>query len=229
MKLLIIRPQPGADGTMARVEAAGHEALLMPLFEVQPVDWQAPALQDYDGLLLTSANAVRQAGPQLASFAHLPVLAVGQVTANAALTAGLTIGQIGDAGVEALLQACENRRLLWLAGEDQTDPNAPQTVKVDVRIVYRSAALPAPEDFHPMILQADYILLHSARAATHLSAILTDQCLEKAKISIGVLSEGIARAAGGGWKSVRVAPTPNDAALLSYLYSSFTSELSDPY
>lgn len=217
MKLLIIRPQPGADATAARVEATGHEALLMPLFEVRPVDWQAPPMQDYDGLLLTSANAVRQAGPQLAAFAHLPVLAVGQVTADAALKAGLTVSQIGDTGVEALLQGCRNRRLLWLAGEDQTDMQAPSKVEVDGRVVYRSTAVSTPADFHSMILQADYILLHSARAATHLSVKLTEQGLEKAQLSIGVLSEGIARAAGGGWKSVRVAESPNDAALLSCL------------
>jgi uroporphyrinogen-III synthase len=217
MKLLIIRPQPGADATAARVKAAGHEALLMPLFEVQPVDWQAPSVVGHDGLLLTSANAVRQAGPQLTSFAHLPVLAVGKVTAGAALKAGLTVSQIGDAGVEALLSHAENHRLLWLAGEDQTDLIAPPTVEVDIRIVYRSAAVPAPDHFHPVISQADCILLHSVRAATYLSAILSDQHLEKAKLSIGALSEGIARAAGGGWKSVRVAPSPNDAALLSCL------------
>lgn len=217
MKLLITRPQPGADATMARVKAAGHEALLMSLFEVQPVDWQTPSVQDYDGLLFTSANAVRQAGPQLEPFAHLPVLAVGQVTADSALRAGLTVSQTGGAGVEALLSHAGNRRLLWLAGEDQTDLHAPPTVEVDIRIVYRSAARPAPEDFHLMILQADYILLHSARAAIHLSAILTDQGIEKAELSIGVLSEGIAQAAGGGWKSVHVAESPNDAALLSCL------------
>jgi len=59
MKLLVIRPQPGADATAARIVNAGHEALLMPIFAVEPVAWEAPSAADYDGILLTSANAVR--------------------------------------------------------------------------------------------------------------------------------------------------------------------------
>lgn len=217
MRLLIIRPQPGADATAVRVTAAGHEALLMPLFEVEPVEWEPPRSEQYDGLLFTSANAVRQAGPQLASLSHLPVLAVGQVTANSALRAGLNVSQTGESGVEALLQGSQKDRLLWLAGQDQTGLNAAQTVAVDITVVYRSASLPAPADFHSMIQQADYILLHSARAATHLTAMLADQGLDKARISIGALSENIAKAAGSGWNSLRIAASPNDAALLSCL------------
>lgn len=217
MKLVIIRPQPGADATAARVEDAGHEALLIPLFAVEPVAWQLPDAKSYDGLLLTSANAVREAGPQLKAFAHLPVLAVGKVTATAAQQAGLQNLVAGNSGVESLLSDVSGKNLLWLTGEDHTTFQAPESVHVDTRVVYRSVASPVPGNFAAMVLQADHVLLHSARAAGHFASLIAAQGIEKAAVSIAALSDGIAEAAGKGWKSVHIASDPNDAALLSLL------------
>ena len=217
MKLLVIRPQPGADATAARVKAAGHEALMMPLFGVEPVAWDLPTADDYDSVLLTSANAVRQAGPQLAALTHLPVVAVGEVTARAARHAGLMVSHTGDAGAEALFSEVQDWRLLWLAGEDRTEIIAPESVRIEIRVVYRSAILPVATNFSEMTLAADYVLLHSARAAEHFASLVADQRFDKAAISIAALSGKIAVAAGDGWRSVHVAPQPNDAALLSCL------------
>lgn len=217
MKLLIIRPQPGADATAARVKAAGHEALLVPLFAVEPVAWEPPSTEGYDGLLLTSANAVRQAGPELSSFAHLPAHVVGQVTASAAKQAGLLVGHTGAAGAEKLLSGLGGCKLLWLAGADHTEFAAPASVEVDIRIVYRSVAVPVPSNFGEMTMQADHVLLHSPRAARYFASLVADQGLDLATISIAALSDNIAQAAGSGWKSVQIAPQPSDAALLSCL------------
>jgi uroporphyrinogen-III synthase len=216
MKLLVIRPQPGADASAARIKGAGHEPLLMPLFAVEAVAWNAPGA-DYDGLLLTSANAVRQAGPKLEALAHLPVLAVGKVTAVAAEKAGLNVTVSGNSNAEDLLSGVAESKLLWLAGEDYTALAVPPSVRIDLRIVYRSASLPVPAGFDDLVLQADHVLLHSARAAQHFASLILAQELEKAAVSIAALSAGVARAAGDGWKSVHVAPEPNDAALLSLL------------
>lgn len=217
MRLLVIRPQPGADATAARIVAAGHEALLMPLFAVEPVTWEAPSAQEYDAILLTSANAVREAGSQLQTFAHLPAYAVGKVTAAAAEQAGLSITHIGSAGADELVNGLKDMRLLWLTGEDHGAFTASASVEIDLRVVYRSAALPAPSDFGEVIMQADHVLLHSARAAGYFAALVTEQGLERAAISVAALSENIAIAAGEGWKSVHVAGEPTDAALLSCL------------
>lgn len=217
MKLLVIRPGPGADATAARVEAAGHQALVMPLFAVDPVAWNAPPLMGYDGVLLTSSNAVRNCGPQLSAFAHLPVYAVGKVTADAAKKHGLCVGKTGDAGADALLAGLSDCRLLWLTGEDHTEIVAPKSVHIDTHIVYRSAILPTPAKFIETAMQADYVMLHSARAAGHFASLVSETGLDKAAICLAALSENIALAAGSGWKSVRAAPQPNDAALLSCL------------
>jgi uroporphyrinogen-III synthase len=217
MKLLIIRPQPGADATAARILKAGHEALLMPFFAVEPVAWDAPPAQGYDAILLTSANAVREAGPQLAAFADLPAYSVGKVTAAAADQAGLRVTHSGSAGAAELVNSLKDIRLLWLAGEDHSQFATPASVEIDLRVVYRSAALPIPSDFSDVTRQADHVLLHSARAAQRFSILVAEQGLDRAGISIAVLSKNIAVAAGDGWKSVHVASEPTDAALLSCL------------
>jgi uroporphyrinogen-III synthase len=217
MRLLVIRPQPGADATAARIVVAGYEALLMPLFAVEPVAWVAPSARDYDAILLTSANAVREAGLGLAAFCHLPAYAVGKVTAAAAEQAGLRVSHCGTTGAKELVNGLKDIRLLWLAGEDHSAFAAPASVEIDLRVVYRSAALPVPSDFRDVTRQADHVLLHSARAAARFSALVAEQQLDRADISIAALSENIAIAAGGGWKSVHVGGEPTDAALLSCL------------
>ena len=184
---------------------------------MEPVAWAAPAADNFDALLFTSANAVRQAGEQLSAFAHLPVLAVGKVTAAAAAHAGLNVSVVGEAGISGLLQSVRHRRLLWLAGEDRSSPLVPVSMQIEARVVYRSAASPKPPNFSEAMLQADYVLLHSARAAVRFSLLADQQAIDRDHIRVAALSAAIAAAAGRGWKSVRVASAPNDAALLSCL------------
>ena len=41
-RVLILRPQPGADETAERARALGLEAVVAPLFEVGPLAWTGP-------------------------------------------------------------------------------------------------------------------------------------------------------------------------------------------
>ncbi|MEP7349751.1 MAG: uroporphyrinogen-III synthase [Sphingorhabdus sp.] len=231
MKLLVIRPQPGADATAARVRALDHEAVIMPLFEVRPVAWEVPTPNAYDALLLTSGNAVRQAGAGLDRLRGLPVYAVGSATKRAAEQLNLVVAITGDAGVDALLAVADaggHRRLLWLAGEDRMALSLPEGVMIDTRIVYRSVALATPADFAATVTASDVILLHSARAAKYFTSFCEIQALDRANITVAALSSAIAESAGSGWRERITAPTPNDAALLSQVQSCFTKSASDP-
>ena len=217
MKLLIVRPQPGADATAARVNAVGHMAVCLPLFATQPVAWDLPNIDDFDGLLLTSANALRHIGDKLPMLTGLPLFAVGQNSADYARRMGFDVQHVGSAGIESLLEQIDARRLLWLAGEDRTSFMLPPAKHIDCRIVYRSAALPIPNDFSEKLMEADYVLLHSARAASHFTSLVEHVQFEKNRISIAALSEKIAQAAGSGWAKVRIAKEPTDNDLLSQL------------
>ncbi len=220
MRLLVVRPQPGASATAVRVEALGHTAVVMPLFEVQPLTWDVPSPDAYDAIILTSGNAVRQAGSGLAQVALLPIYAVGTATARAAEQEHIPVAFTGDAGVDAVVNAAKRSgysRLLWLAGQDHTEAPVLDGVSVDISIVYRSTALPLPENGATVINMADAVMLHSARAACHFAELCDAQGIDRAGVTLAALSPAIANSAGCGWCKVVTAPTPDDAALLSLL------------
>src|SRR5690242_7115730 len=102
-RLLVLRPEPGASVTEQRAGELGLDAFAVPLFQIDPVAWTAPDAGQFDGLLLTSANAVRHAGEQIKGLASLPVYAVGEATAAAAHEAGFEIALVGAGGVDRLL------------------------------------------------------------------------------------------------------------------------------
>jgi len=103
--VLVLRPEPGASATASRARELGLNAIAVPLFTVEPIQWDAPEPSAFDGLLLTSANAVRHGGVQLDPLRSLKVYAVGPATAEAALGAGLDVAVAGEGGVDRLLAA----------------------------------------------------------------------------------------------------------------------------
>ena len=64
-RLFIVRPEPGASATARAAADLGLDSVAMPLFAVEPLDWDVPEPARYDALLLTSANAVRHGGESL--------------------------------------------------------------------------------------------------------------------------------------------------------------------
>lgn len=204
--LLVLRPEPGNQATVDRARAMGLEPIACPLFRVEPLSWTAPDPRAFDHLLLTSANAPRHGGDQLARLTALPVLAVGAATAEAARAAGFDVALTGEQGIDALLAALPaNRRLLHLAGADHRP--APARRAVETLLVYRSVALAAP------VLPSGALvaMVHSPRAGERLAALQTDQ----ARIAIAAISPAAAAACGAGWARIAVADQPRDGALLA--------------
>lgn len=231
MKLLVVRPQPGADASAKRVREAGFEPLVMPLFAIEPVEWTVPKPSAYDALLLTSGNAVRMAAVQVRDLAALPIYAVGTATADALTRVGLTAAATGTSGIDEVLGMAEadgHRSLLWLAGEDRTHARPPGGMTLHVRTAYRSAAIAAPPGLAESITVTDAVLLHSIRAARHFAHLCENLGIDRADLVIAALSAKIAEAAGPGWHAVVAAGQPNDTSLLSALQSHFTTQPRDP-
>lgn len=202
LALAVLRPEPGAAATVARIEAEGRRAVRLPLFAVRAVPWGTPKSADYDALLATSANAFRHGGPDLAQLRALPVHAVGAATAAAARAAGFTVARTGERDMAALLPALAGMRVLRLAGREHRP--APD---LDTRIVYAADAL--SPDLSPL---ADAVaLLHSPRAAARLATLARD----RARIAIAAISPAARAAAGSGWRAAAIAPAPTDDALVS--------------
>lgn len=201
--LVLLRPEPGGSVSAARARAMGLEVRQWPLFEARPLDWTAPDAREFDGLLLTSANAVRLAGPQLSELADLPVHAVGAATAEAAREAGLRILATGDGGLAGMRLPSE-ARLLHLAGRDHRHAGVAQTIAV-----YEAAAVNWDEGFPS--LAGTVVAVHSPRAGARLAELASD----KPQAAIAAISPAAAAACGGGWQQVEAAASPDDAALLA--------------
>lgn len=203
-KVVILRPEPGASATLARAEAAGVEAVAIPLFEITPINWVAPDAADYDALLLTSANAVRHGAIQLSSLAGLPAYCVGEATAGAAQQAGLGIADTGKGNAADLAgRLPKDLRFLHLTGRSHRA--IPSVVEI---AVYDSVAIDPPPSLDALV--GGVAMVHSPRAGARLAELVK----ERSTISIAAISPAAAAACESGWREVESVASPSDAALL---------------
>jgi uroporphyrinogen-III synthase len=215
--LLVLRPPPAGGRTAAILRALGHEAVEAPLFTVTPLAWAPPPADRFDALALTSANAVAQAGPELARYRDLPVFVVGDATARAATSAGLNVRHIGHGDGAALAEAAAQagvRRMLHLCGREHRPLRGEVTVTACP--VY---AAEARDSLPPAALEAigrgAIVLLHSPRAAALFAGLADAASLGRDAIPLAAISPHAAASAGLGWKKVTVAEQPSDDALLA--------------
>ncbi|MEO9130124.1 MAG: uroporphyrinogen-III synthase [Sphingomonas sp.] len=212
--LAVLRPEPGNTATANRIEALGLQAIRLPLFGVQALAWTPPDPADHDALLLTSANAVRFGGADLSAFKSLPVLAVGERTAESARLAGFDVMAVGKTGAAEMLGVAGARglsRVLYLGGRDRAiEARGPIARAI---AVYASEEVPVSAEWIERLLGAT-ALLHSARAAARLGALVDAHVIARSAITIAALSPTVAAAAGAGWAMVAIAAAPTDAALI---------------
>lgn len=208
MKILVLRPQPGADETAARARALGLFPIVAPLFSVRPLDWTPPDPAHFDAVMLTSASAARQAATGLIPFLAFPCYAVGEATATAAEEAGFTDIRVGpDDGKALLLMMAEDevRAAFHACGQDHLALGHPDVAITRVPVYAAEAA-----DRLPVSAEGMLALLHSPRAASLFAGLAG----ERSRICLAAISAKTARAAGEGWQSVSVSARPRDQALL---------------
>jgi uroporphyrinogen-III synthase len=180
----------------------GLEVRRHPLFAIEPVSWTLPD-GPFDGLLLTSANAVRNAG----TLPPLPVHAVGEATAAAARFAGLDVVSVGEGGAKDLIAGLDpEHRLLHLAGEEHVLPRGAHGI-VTVP-VYRAVPLGLPD---AGLVEGSVLLVHSPAAGRRIGLFKG----RRVEARIAAISAAAAEACGEGWERVGAAAVPNDSALLS--------------
>ena len=228
--VLVLRPAPGNAETVARLAAIGVAAVAIPLFRVEPQPWAVPDPDAFDALLLTSANAVRHAGPGLAALRHLPTWCVGPATAAAARSAGLCVvhSSGGDGGGEgggdgggnlrdlvAAMSATANSatgmhaaRPLWLCGQHRTAIDQPEASLITPLAVYTTTNLLFPPDATAPPCIA---MLHSTRAARRFAEVVA----MRSGIAIVAISAAVGRAAGSGWHSLSIADHPHDCEMVA--------------
>src|SRR5579864_6984516 len=207
-RVLVLRPEPGASATVKRARERGLDAAAAPLFEIEPIPWQAPGAGGFDGLLITSANAVRFAGDQPEKYLSLPVYAVGEMTSQAARERGFAIAAIGDRGIDRLIDRIPHKlKLLHLCGEDRRDASEHRS-GIAVIPVYRAREVEQP---NLNLGGGPVILVHSPRAGRRFDELVKD----RGNIIIAAISPAAAEAAGTGWEAAEAAEEPTDDALLA--------------
>ena len=118
MRIVVTRPHRSGEKTAAKLEALGHQPVLLPLFHpVHHGERAIPALSDpLSAIAVTSAEALRSLETlrdRLAPHLSKPLFAVGEATAEAAEKIGFSniFTASGDAAALAALVA-EHRSLL---------------------------------------------------------------------------------------------------------------------
>jgi len=214
-KLAVLRPEPGNAATAARIEAVRLVPIRLPLFRVVPIAWKVPDPEAHDALLITSANAIRHAGPGLDALKRLPVFAVGAASAGAARAAGLHVVVTGERDAAALIEEAEAQgvtRALHLGGRERSIvPGGP--IAAAVAAYANEPVDPGAEAI--AALENNVVLLHSGRAAEHLTRLCARYHVDRRRIALAAISPPVLASAGRGWGIVAAARTPSDAGLIA--------------
>lgn len=180
-RIWITRAQPGADATAERVRALGHDAIIAPLLTVKGVPDVQVDLSGVAALAFTSANGVR-AFADINGERAIRVFAVGAATARAARAAGFKLVLSADGNVDALAEGIGQRRnelrgaILHLGAAepagDLVGGLEKQGVVARSLTVYETIPAPLDPEAAAQLVLSDAVLLHSARAAQVLNAVL---------------------------------------------------------
>ena len=235
MRLLVTRPEPDGERTAAALRARGHEVTVAPLLRVEAVPDADPGKGPWSAILITSANGARAiaAHPRRAEWTALPLLAVGQGSAEAARSAGFpdVTSANGDGGDLARLAAAKfagvAKPLLYLAGEERArdlgGALAAAGLRADTVVVYRTVKAVAFPDHVRAALQASAIdgVLHFSRRSVESYLDCARAAPGSALLPIHYCLSGRAaeplQAAGAG--RIRIAARPDEAGMLALVTS----------
>jgi uroporphyrinogen-III synthase len=223
-RILVTRSEPAAWETAARLEALGFDPIAEPVFAVEPIVVTIPF---FDALAFTSANGVREFS-KLSTRRDAPVFCVGGRTAEAARSAGFTNVSSAEGDVQALSALIQTSlpagaHLLHPGNEetrgDLAGQRRSQGGKAEFVAIYRAVAAVQPGPALAAHLTGqkafDAVLIHSPRGAAILAGFVKSApsapTMNVAAISPAAAAplEGLAR--------IRVAATPDEAALISAL------------
>jgi uroporphyrinogen-III synthase len=239
MAILVTRPQPDNDSTVAALRARGLVALPAPMLRFEKVVFQDDADAHYGAVIVTSANALRaiDGQPVKDSLLKLPLFAVGERTAEAARELGFSnvISADGDATAlrELMVESVKAKTLkktstlLYLAGADLARDLAGELGERGFNVVTHTTYRMAPVADLPREVSAAFAagrieaVLHYSRrsaraffdaaglAGVEISALAVPHCC---------LSDSVASVArDAGATQVMVARSPDENALLAAL------------
>jgi uroporphyrinogen-III synthase len=241
MKMLVTRPEPDAQSTLARLDALGIEAIAAPLMLRQTLDASLPQPDGFTAMVLTSANAVRSLADRgvLEHYRHLPVFAVGDRTAREATEAGFERVSSAAGAFQDLVNAMTIARvpgpIFYPTGKHQSadlaKALAPLGVMVATSKIYDMVAADAlPDGILPQLgNQIAAVLAYSHRSAeifANLAAGLPRE--NRSRLAMLCLSEAVAEPLlEARFSRISLADKPDEDAMMS-LALAFAREQTGP-
>ncbi len=228
--VLITRPEPGAGETAARLAARGFVAIVAPVLTIRPLATDLPAPGDLQAVLVASGRAVDVLP---ASHRGIPLLAVGDATAERARRAGhaRVHSAAGDASALADLAAClcdrDGKQLLVAAGRGQGLALCAELRErgfgVERRAVYAAEPAPSlPQTARRALGErgVSAALFFSTDTARTFARLVRDAHLNDilGEVDALAISAKVADAlAPLSWRRVRAALSPNQDEVLALL------------
>jgi uroporphyrinogen-III synthase len=228
-KIWLTRPQEDSESLAAELALA---TIIAPVMRIAP-----RAIADFgtkpEGIILTSRHALPHNLPE--DWHNLPIYCVGESTAEAARNIGFST--IVEGGGDVMLLAARiadivkpNTSLLYLSGEetriDLPSLLAARDIPVHSLVTYDAVAETLLSDeLIRAIKQGDVggVVFFSPRSAALAAELLNKENLTACAKDIDAfcLSVAVAGAAGSlPWRSLKVAASPNNRAMLELIRSS---------
>ncbi|HET8995260.1 MAG TPA: uroporphyrinogen-III synthase [Acetobacteraceae bacterium] len=228
--ILITRPEPGATDTAGRVAALGFTPVLCPVLAIRQVAATLPPALRIGAVLVTSRNAIASLP---VTYHPVPLLAVGNATADHARQAGFAQVFSADGDAQALSHAVRQQvnpaagALLLATGRHNGGELAQQMRQAGYRVLRRVVYSAEPrETLEPEAVAAldqgriRSALFFSAETARHFVNLVRPFPLMASLRAVDAVAIG--QAAGMAlealpWRRVRVAARPNQDEMLALL------------
>ena len=231
--VLVTRPQPAADEFADKLRHQGYKAYVAPMMEYVGVETSLTDLVFFQAIIFTSTQAV-EVFARLSPERSLPVLAVGDTTAAAAVKAGFTQvrsakGNSKDVAALIKTEAVKShiKKILHLCSADTPDDIAAAVAAAGVEVVnrpiYKAQMVDSiPDDVITAMQKGgiDVVLLFSARTAENFVRLLEQRGLRDItpKMVAVCISEPVAHALRQQtWRGLHVARQPKMEAVMQAL------------
>lgn len=234
MRAVVTRPVEDAERIAAPLRDRGVEVFVEPLLAVVTAAAAEVSIDGVQAFLLTSANGARALAAALKDAPHglqLPALCVGDQTMRVARELGFSSVLAADGDVESLAALVRrtlrpaNGDLLHAAGSvvagDLRELLEGDGFQVRRKVLYETRAAKGFSSAFQTLMHdgaVDCVLLYSPRTARTFADLATRDDLRDAcrDLTAYCLSQAVADALGDlPFHRVRVAPEPNQEALLS--------------
>ena len=222
--VLVTQPQPFADEFAEKLRGEGFYVYLAPMTEYIELTANPEDIASYQALIFTNAQAVRIFSEQ-SSVRNIPVLAMGEKTAEIAKKVGFTTvySSKGDNRdienlIESVASALALKKILYLCDEEMIKNISLDVAGLGVEVVkmpvYKTHF---PESLSEEVIQAlqrgavDSVTIFSVQIAENLVKILRQKNLRgiSKKIEVICINRYVASGLKGiSWKKIRVARHP---------------------